>query len=137
MHEQNGDNVHFHLFWTADPCETSQRSGGASAAAAGGSGAMAVQSSIVLKFKTLRRKKNEDNPGQLTLYAFQKADQTFVMTAMHEIAFSANKAEILKPSLLLRDNLKRLSSAGWEWKFIRGSPPEDRPPCCHSRIKAT
>lgn len=51
----------------------------------GGSGAMAAQSSIVLKFKTLRRKKNEDNPGQLTLYAFQKAGQAFVMTTMHEL----------------------------------------------------
>lgn len=77
----------------------------------GGSGAMAAQSSIALKSKTLRRKKSEDNPGQLTLYAFQKADQTFVMTTMHEIAFSANKPEILKPSLLLGDNLKRLASA--------------------------
>lgn len=91
---------------------------------------MAAESSIVLKLKMLRRKKNEDNPGQLTLYAFQKAGQAFVMTTMHEIAFSANKPKILKLSLLLEDNLKRLSSAGREeWKFIRGSPPEERLPC--------
>lgn len=36
-----------------------------------------VESGVALQFETLRCKKYEDNPGKLTLYAFQKSEPAF------------------------------------------------------------
>lgn len=112
------DSVHFHLFWTADPCETLQRRDGAhfltSAVAAADPAAMVRVDWNLRRYVVKSTRITQEN----SLCMHFSLSQHFLMAAMHEVV-STNKF----------DDLKRLSEAYWEsWRFIRGSHPDDWPP---------